>query len=588
MTGETLQNKQILSFLERVSQTEETVLIMDEGAEVTGMETCRFSRRFSPDKIIKKESVYPYYVKIKDLHLDLLHSFAHYDLGLLAYYSANKLNLPLVMMFTSYAPGKSFSIFRTFPEYPGSPARAAAEEMAKAFHLQYGGRLLTPQEIFEGTGDFNLCTLTKSFQPGGQDFGEDFFFAGAQIAPRAGDGSWKAPDNGKPLLYTSLGSLFNNWPEFYQMLFPVVKDLDVNVLCSIGKTIQKEDLGEIPENVTVMPFTPQLEVLAHTDYFITHAGIGSVMEALYFGVPCMCIPQMDEQVLTAHRLKELGGASAVLLKQEVTEIMKKISKWTYDQADLITISSKSFKKYFEKEHNITESKKGLIYRPSYAESVYENVGYEENDYFDLMFAGNIGPAQSCETIIECANLLKQYETIRFHFVGDGLSCQNCKDLAKEYGLDNVFFHGFHNIDDMADYYRMADALLITMQDNEVVNSTLPAKIQSYMLAGKPIFGAISGEVKNTVKEADCGACVSSGDYAGLAEIILENYQNKDALRLWGNNGYKYYKENFEKEVCLDQIEDSLKEASRKRLNEDNKKQKFLRRNTRIFEEVQVV
>ena len=97
MTGETLQNKQILSFLERVSQTEETVLIMDEGAEVTGMETCRFSRRFSPDKIIKKESVYPYYVKIKDLHLDLLHSFAHYDLGLLAYYSANKLNLPLVV-----------------------------------------------------------------------------------------------------------------------------------------------------------------------------------------------------------------------------------------------------------------------------------------------------------------------------------------------------------------------------------------------------------------------------------------------------------------------------------------------------------
>lgn len=233
--------------------------------------------------------------------------------------AAWKLNLPLVMMFTSYAPGKSFSIFRTFPEYPGSPARAAAEEMAKAFHLQYGGRLLTPQEIFEGTGDFNLCTLTKSFQPGGQNFGEDFFFAGAQIAPRAGDGSWKAPDNGKPLLYTSLGSLFNNWPEFYQMLFPVVKDLDVNVLCSIGKTIQKEDLGEIPENVTVMPFTPQLEVLAHTDYFITHAGIGSVMEALYFGVPCMCIPQMDEQVLTAHRLKELGGASAVLLKQEVTE-----------------------------------------------------------------------------------------------------------------------------------------------------------------------------------------------------------------------------------------------------------------------------
>ena len=233
--------------------------------------------------------------------------------------AAWKLHLPMVMMFTSYAPAKDFSIFRTWPEFPDSPARAAAAEMAEEFRKEYGGKLLTPQEIFEGTGDFNIVTLTRSFQPGGESFGDEFFFAGAQIAPRAGDGSWKAPDNGKPLLYTSLGSLFNNWPEFYKMLFPVVKDMDINVLCSIGKTIKPEDLGEIPANVTTMAFTPQLEVLEHTDFFLTHAGIGSVMEALYFGVPMMCIPQMDEQIFTAHRLQELGGASAVLLKEEVTE-----------------------------------------------------------------------------------------------------------------------------------------------------------------------------------------------------------------------------------------------------------------------------
>ena len=233
--------------------------------------------------------------------------------------AAWKLHKPLIMMFTSYAPGKDFSIYRTFPAFPDSPARAAAAEMAEEFQKEYGGKLLTPQEIFEGTGEFNICTLTRSFQPGGDSFGDDFFFAGAQIAPRAGDGSWKAPDNGKPLLYTSLGSLFNNWPEFYEMLFPVVTDLDINVLCSLGKTIKPEDLGEIPENVTLMAFTPQLEVLEHTSYFITHAGTGSVMEAMYFGVPCLCIPQMDEQILTANRMKELKVASDVLLKEQVTE-----------------------------------------------------------------------------------------------------------------------------------------------------------------------------------------------------------------------------------------------------------------------------
>ena len=71
-------------------------------------------------------------------------------------------------------------------------------------------------------------------------------------------------------------------------------------------------------NVDVEPVS-EYEVLTHADYFITHAGTGSVMEALYFGVPCVCIPHMDEQVLTANRLKELGCASDVMSKQDVTE-----------------------------------------------------------------------------------------------------------------------------------------------------------------------------------------------------------------------------------------------------------------------------
>jgi len=228
--------------------------------------------------------------------------------------AAWKLDIPLVMFFSSYAPGEDFSIFRTWPDYPGSPAREAAANMAEEFHRQYGGKLLTPAEIFEGTADLNICALSRSLQPG--HFGDDFLFAGAQVAPRSGDDLWSPPANGKPLLYTSLGSLFNNWPDFYRMLFPAVKDLDINVLCSIGKSIRVEELGDVPENVALMRFTPQLEVLRHADFFITHAGTGSVMEAMYHGVPCLCLPQMEEQVFTAGRLKELGAASGVVMRQD--------------------------------------------------------------------------------------------------------------------------------------------------------------------------------------------------------------------------------------------------------------------------------
>jgi len=232
--------------------------------------------------------------------------------------AAWKLNLPIVFFFSTYMPCKAFSIYRTWPAYPNSPAREAAAEMAAEFKQIYGGKLLTPEEIFEGTGAFNICTLTREFQPAGDTFGEEAFFAGAQIAPRAGDDSWTPPSNGKPLLYTSFGSLFNYWPEFYRMLFPIVREMDINVLCSVGRRIRPEELGDIPENVTIMPFTPQLEVLKHADYFITHAGTGGVMEAMYHGVPCLCIPQMEEQVFTGHRLMELGGASGVLDKNTLT------------------------------------------------------------------------------------------------------------------------------------------------------------------------------------------------------------------------------------------------------------------------------
>ena len=257
---------------------------------------------------------------MEELQADMPDVIITDELALAGRLAAWKLNLPLVMMYTSYAANDHFSISRFWPVYPDThPARAKALEIAKDLQAKYGGKLLDVYEIFEGKGDFNIVTQPKSFHPAGDTFSDDFFFAGAQIAPRDGDGTWQAPTNGKPLLYTSLGSLFNNWPEFYQMLFPVVKDMDINVLCSLGNTLKPEDLGEIPANVQVMAFTPQLEVLEKADYFITHAGTGSVIEALYYGVACVCIPQMDEQIFTAGRMLELNLASRVLKKPEVTE-----------------------------------------------------------------------------------------------------------------------------------------------------------------------------------------------------------------------------------------------------------------------------
>ena len=252
------------------------------------------------------------------------------------------------------------------------------------------------------------------------------------------------------------------------------------------------------------------------------------------------------------------GKESVLYK-----VLEKMSIWSYNKASRIIISSKSFKRYFENELQISAKSKGLTYYPSYAESDYENVGQIENNVFDIVFAGNIGPAQSVETIIETANILKEHKDIMFHIVGDGLCRQVCEDLSNQYKLENVKFYGFHPVEDMPQYYALADCFIITMVDNEVVNSTLPAKVQSYMLAAKPIVGAISGEVKEVIEEADCGYCTDSGNYRELAQIITRVYNDKEKCSYFGKNSYSYYQNHFEKNKCIDDLITIFKEEIEK-------------------------
>ena len=106
---------------------------------------------------------------------------------------------------------------------------------------------------------------------------------------------------------------------------------------------------------------------------------------------------------------------------------------------------------------------------------------------------------------------------------------------------------------MPKFYKLADAFLITMVNNEVVNNTLPAKVQSYMVAGKPIIGAISGEVKNVIEEAQCGLCCESLNYKKLSKLILKASQDSERIKKWGENSKKYYEINFKKDNCIDNL-----------------------------------
>lgn len=243
----------------------------------------------------------------------------HDQLAIAGRLVAKVLGLPTIQFYTSFAANEHFSVARNFPPVPANdPARLAADQLAVKISAEYGIKHLGMFEIFEDKGDLNISVLQRKFHPAGDTFDNSFIFTGAQIAPRDNSGTWQPPSGDRPLVYASLGTLFNDQPEFYKMLFAAVKDLPINLVTAIGNSVKAESLGSIPPNVTTGAYLPQLDILEKASLFVTHAGTGSVMESIYYGVPMIGIPQMPEQIFTAMQLEKLGLGKAILDKEHLS------------------------------------------------------------------------------------------------------------------------------------------------------------------------------------------------------------------------------------------------------------------------------
>ena len=224
----------------------------------------------------------------------------------------------------------------------------------------------------------------------------------------------------------------------------------------------------------------------------------------------------------------------------------RISDRIYKQADKLLITSKSFAHYFEDVFGIKETE----YLPQYAEELFsaEKCQKAPGETIDLMFAGNVGTAQSVDTILRAACLTQDVENLYWHIVGDGSELENCKLLAKKLFLKNVVFHGRKPLEEMPAYYSMADAMLVTMNEDKIAQLTLPGKVQTYMMAAKPILCSADGEVPAIITEAGCGYCSGATDAEALAASARRFCELSPEQRAeLGTNAKKYGMANFGKQ-----------------------------------------
>lgn len=148
-----------------------------------------------------------------------------------------------------------------------------------------------------------IVYTSKEFQPLADTFSDKFVFVGPSIEEVKND-----PVNKKqPLIYISLGSVVTKNKGFYSNCIKALGNKPFDVIMSTGKDITLESLGEIPSNMEVKNWVNQIEVLQRADVFISHCGMNSVNESLYFGVPIVTFPQHSEQGLVAKRVVDLGA-----------------------------------------------------------------------------------------------------------------------------------------------------------------------------------------------------------------------------------------------------------------------------------------
>ncbi|MBZ9714071.1 macrolide family glycosyltransferase [Deinococcus multiflagellatus] len=255
---------------------------------------------------------------------------------------ARTLKLPLVNISSGFALGPGVLPPRPMlmaldvgpAPLPGGREVLELRRLTAQLARQYAAPPMQTQfDLLSMDGDDVLVCTAQAFQPRGERFPAHFHFIGPSVAPRAEQPPTLGPLDDRPLVYVSLGTVFNRKPDFFRQCVAAFADGAYQVILSVGDRTDPAVLGPLPDHIQARAYVPQLEVLSRASVFVSHAGMNSVSEAISQEVPVVAVPQAADQFTIAQRVAQLGiGRTLQPFQRSARQLRAAVDALVHDTA----------------------------------------------------------------------------------------------------------------------------------------------------------------------------------------------------------------------------------------------------------------
>jgi glycosyltransferase involved in cell wall biosynthesis len=219
------------------------------------------------------------------------------------------------------------------------------------------------------------------------------------------------------------------------------------------------------------------------------------------------------------------SATGFIKNQRVLDLVAHVVRFIYRHTDRVLVPSEAFRAPIlaltKGAANIHYYPNAWVEEPVSATPVdVEALANDIASGFSVVFAGNLGAAQSLDTILDAAEWLQTAGSqARFFLIGSGSLSLWLNDEIQRRNLRNVVLPGRFAPAAMSRLYEAASALLVSLRDEPIFAYTIPSKVQGYLAAGRPVIASLNGEGARVVTEIGAGIACAAGDAQALAEAV---------------------------------------------------------------------